>query len=246
MTENFHSSSRIIAVSIREARMSVGRILLTCGVPSGYVHGVGECVLLSQALGLGGFQLLMQAHVKLNMGLFKKIRVTDLDDRTLLADGGRVHAWLLAPTIMDLAVDIARKSGRAVLRLRQIAEAKELGVLGALASRYGAAVTVSRSEPIATADEEWLVTVTNTSLPRNAEQWDPLLLGAIKRGFAVEESMWRAVHALSNTALAKDSVVSRRHAGPIILKDDGTVLGRPPADDDFDVSMLSKVPEQSH
>jgi hypothetical protein len=41
-------------------------------------------------------------------------------------------------------------------------------------------------------------------------------------------------------------VVSRRHAGPVILQDDGTVLGRLPGDDDFDINMLRKVPAQPH
>ena len=62
-----------------------------------------------------------------------------------------------------------------------------------------------------------------------------------KHGYEVAESTWRGMHALSNRALAPDSVVSRRHAGPVVLADDGRLLGRVPGDDDFDMNMLKKV-----
>src|SRR6185295_3983903 len=107
----------------------------------------------------------------------------------------------------------------------------ELQIAAALAKRYGARGEVSGT----------LVTMHNASLPRTAAQWDPLLDAAMRNGYDVEEGLWRAVHALSNGALAPDSPASRRHAGPVVLADDGRLLGRVPQDDDFDMNMLKKV-----
>jgi len=217
---------RTLHVSVREARMSVERTLLTCGVPSGAAHGVRECILLSEALGLGGFRYLLEKHACLQWAAFQSVAAKDS-----ALDGGGIHAWLVLPTLMDLAVAQARRDGVAVLIVTNVVEPRELKVAEALAKRYGAEAAVL----------EGAIAVRNASRPVTAEQWDPLLRAAMKHGFDVAEETWRALHALSNGALAPDSVVSRRHAGPVILQDDGSIRGRLPQDDDFDMSMLKKV-----
>lgn len=214
-------------MSVREARMFVGRILLTCGVPSGAVHGVQECILMSQALGLGGFALLLKEYGALHWSRYRNLRLKDED----VLDGGGLHSWLALPSIMDLAVDRARRLGGSALRLENFGAARELAVAPALAKRYGAVAEVSGT----------LLTVRNASRPVTAEQWDPLLLAALRDGYESDEATWKAMHALGNRALAPDSVVSRRHAGPVVLADDGRLLGRIPQDDDFDMNMLKKV-----
>ena len=145
----------------------------------------------------------------------------------------------LAPTVADVGVDIARRLGRAELRIRGVDEWRESATARALMARYGATATF-RTEETGGVTRASIV-VTNASRPRTAEQWDPLLHQAFRHGFAVDETLWRSVYALSNSALAPDSVVSRRHAGPVILKDDGTLFGRVPQDDDFDPNMLRNV-----
>ena len=220
---------RTLHVSVREARMCVDRILLTCGLPSGYVHGVRECVLLSQSLGLGGFGHLLTGHAAVRMEGFERIRVTGED--SLMVEGAGLHAWVLLPTLVDLAVDAARRHGSASAQVANVARAEELAVAAALATRYGARIHV----------EGGRLGVKHHARPRSAVQWDPLLDAAMRNGYDVEEKLWRAVYALSNTALAPDSVVSRRHAGPVVLADDGSLLGRLPQDDDFDMNMLKKV-----
>jgi hypothetical protein len=227
---------RMLSVSVREGRMFVDRILLTCGLPSGYVHGVRECVLLSQALGLGGLQHLLDGHGALEMAKLGALRVEERGEG-LTVDGGGIHAWLLLPTLTDLAVDLARKSGRATVQIVNLAAIAELRIAEALAKRYGAAAYVT----LAQGGKGALLTMSNGSQPRSFEQRDPVMHAAMRDGFAVDEVLWRAIHALSNEALAPDSVVSRRHAGPVILQDDGTILGRKPQDDDFDLDMLKKV-----
>jgi hypothetical protein len=206
--------------------MSVERTLLTCGVPGGAVHGVRECVLLSEALGLGGFRYLLEEHACLRWAAFQRV---ELRDSAL--DGGGIHAWLVLPTLMDLAVAQARHDGTAAFVVTNVAAPRELKVAEALAKRYGAEAAVL----------EGAIAVRNASRPVTAQQWDPLLRAAVEHGFDVEEATWRALHALSNGALAPDSVASRRHAGPVVLQDDGSIRGRLPQDDDFDMSMLKKV-----
>jgi hypothetical protein len=132
---------------------------------------------------------------------------------------------------MDLAVDRARRTGMGRMELKNFAAPGELAVAAALAKRYGASAEISGT----------LLTVRNTSRPVSAEQWDPLLLAALRDGYESDETTWKAMHALGNRALAPDSVVSRRHAGPVVLADDGSLLGRVPQDDDFDMNMLKKV-----
>ena len=225
------TTKRTLHVSVREARMSVDRILLTCGLPSGSVHASRECVLLSQSLGLGGFRALLEGHAAISMDGFESIRATDAEDGSLVFDGAGLHAWVILPTLVDLAVDAARRRGNADASVVSVSHAEELGVATGLAKRYGSEIEISQNR----------LKARNSSCPRSAAQWDPLLFDAMMNGYDVEEKLWRAVHALSNAALAGDSVVSRRHAGPVILQDDGSIRGRLPQDDDFDMNMLKKV-----
>jgi hypothetical protein len=222
-------------MSVREARMYVGRILMTCGVPSGAVHAVTECILASQSAGYGGFAALLETYSDLRMHAFDRIRLIDVDPCTLEVEAGENHAWILAPTLIDLAVDVARRQGAASLSVRNVRAADELAIVPHLARRHGAIAKVTTDESSASLE------VTNGSPPRRPEQWDPLLMGALQVGYLVSESLWRDLHSLSNGALAPDSVVSRRHAGPVILLDDGTVVGRQPSDDDYDPNMLKSV-----
>jgi len=228
-------TARMIHVSVRESRMCVDRILLVARCLPGYVSAVRDCVLLSQALGLGGFEHLLRHYERLRMASLEAVAVTD-DAAGAMIDAGGMHAWLVAPAVADIGVDIARRCGRADLRVRGVEERRELATVCALMPRYGAAATY-RSEDAGGAT----LLVTNASPPRTAAQWDPLLHHAFRHGSAVDEALWRSVYALSNSALAPDSVVSRRHAGPVILKDDGTLFGRVPQDDDFDPNMLRNV-----
>ena len=226
---------RAFRMSVREARMFIGRILLTCGVPSGAAHGVQECILLSQALGLGGFSMLLKEHSSLDWSAYGGMRLDEQAGGTMRVDAGGLHAWLLLPSVMDLAVDRARRFGSAKVEILNAAVPSELRVARALAKRYGAVTSVSET------DSGTLLTVRNTSRPATPEQWDPLLLEALRDGYESDEATWKAMHALGNRALAPDSVVSRRHAGPVVLADDGSLLGRIPQDDDFDMNMLKKV-----
>ena len=244
MTAPVITEGRTIHVSVRESRLVVDRLLLTLGLSKGFIPAVREAVLLSQSMDLGGFSHLHDSHGILASPGPDAIRVQDEAEGSLIIEGQGIHAWLLLPTITDLAVDLARRFGRAKLAITGAQAMEELLVMSALARRHGAHAELSR--PAGKTDNASVVcmTVSNRSRPRTLEQWDPLLFAAMRDGFAVDESMWRTLYDLSNRALAPDSVVSRRHAGPVILLDDGTIVGRPPADDDFDPTML-QLPDPS-
>jgi hypothetical protein len=237
-TELSPSTQRSFKASVREARMAVSRVLLTCELPSGFVHAVTETILLSQAAGLSGFKGLTADYALLDMSGHSGVELHDIEPGSFRFNANGLHAWLVAPTLMDLLVDEARKSGSAKAEVLNVQRISELNVLMSLAARYGAVAVVS-----AVPGQEDAVTIqlTNTSFPRTSEQWDPLLDAAIRGGFPMEASDWWEVYELSNRALAPDSVLSRRHAGPVIMLDDGSIQGRLPEDDDFDPAMLKSV-----
>lgn len=228
----------ILHVAMRECRLVTERILLTLGLPQGCIAAIRESIVLSHAMKLGGFKRLHDTHATLAKIGYDAIRIVDTASGSLDIDGGDIHAWLIAQTTIDLAVDIARRHGSGTVRLLNVSAPEELAIIKGLATRYGAEATVETAQQNGRAVTT--VTARNAPRPRDLDHRDPYLAAAIRHHLTVEEPLWRALYQLSNTALAPDSVVSRRHAGPVILLDDGTIVGRLPADDDFDPKMLKK------
>lgn len=230
---------RAFQVALRECRLVTERILLTLGLPQGCIPAIRESIILSHAMGLGGFKHLHDARPTLAQVGYGAMQMKEAAHGALEIDGGRIHAWLIAQTVADLAVDIARRQGSGIVRLVNVSVPEELGVIEGLATRHGARATVETRQQ--NSDAVTVVTATNTSRPRDLDHWDPYLANGIRHHFPVDEQLWHALYHLSNAALAPDSVVSRRHAGPVILLDDGTIVGRLPSDDDFDPQMLKKA-----
>ena len=72
----------------------------------------------------------------------------------------------------------------------------------------------------------------------NEEKCLGATLDAIRRnGVRVEAALWWTLYHRSADALAPDSYLSRRHAGPIIVEADGKVIGRQD-EDETDFSLL--------
>ena len=67
---------------------------------------------------------------------------------------------------------------------------------------------------------------------------EPLLWDLLQNGVSIDADLWWRVYAVAQKALAPDSVVSRRHAGPVIVNDDGSIIGRKDSDDETDLSFL--------
>ena len=225
---------RAFQVALRECRLVTERILLTLGLPQGCIPAIRESIILSHAMGLGGFQHLHDIRQTLAQVGYGAMQMKEAANGGLDIDGGGIHAWLIAQTVADLAVDIARRQGSGTVRLFNISVPEELAVVEGLASRHGARAAVEIHRQAGGL-------ATMVSRPRDLDHWDPYLADGIRHHFPVDEQLWQALYHLSNAALAPDSVVSRRHAGPVILLDDGTIVGRLPADDDFDPQMLKKA-----
>ncbi|VTU46518.1 hypothetical protein SRS16P3_00230 (plasmid) [Variovorax sp. SRS16] len=235
MTTPDSTDHTTIHVSVREARMAVERILMTCGLPKGYVPAVRECILLSQSLGLAGFDGIRDAHDALTGARLERMAIVEEAGSALTLDAGQLHAWLVLPTMVDLAVDLARRRAGATVRVENALQPDELRIATALVSRYGAVASFGSD------GTHGVVEVRNAARPRSIQEWDPRLQAALRDGYSFEKSRWREIYALSNRALAPDSVTSRRHAGPVLVDAQGRIVGRAPVDDETDLRTLTCV-----
>lgn len=224
-----------LLISVREARLTQDRIFLAAGVPDGLVPSVREHALVSAALGLGGFAMTMAQHAAIGASCADAQPLcTVTGDDPLAIDGRGHHAWLIGATVLDLVLAAAQATGRGHATLHRVDCADELAALAALANRHGARAEVRVTGTDATLD------VTLQTPPRTLAEWDPVIERALRDGLACDAALWWQLHHLSNRALSPDTVESRRHAGPIIVAEDGSVIGRP-VDDDTDMSLLHKA-----
>lgn len=208
-----------IVISLREARLVVERILLLSPVPPGLAPDVRETVLISQMLGLGGFSALLEHYAELTPAAAPTLEGTELHCQG-------AHAWLVAPAIADLAVEAAFAGG-GTLHVTGVRAPAELPTVTGLASRHGAQLRLDG--------------VAITALPATVaptSRMDALTWRMVRNGFPVLGSLWWRLYHLSNEALSPDLLVSRRHAGHMVVREDGTVIGRRDIDDDTDMRLL--------
>jgi len=238
VTEWTDSRGPTLRVSVREVRLTLDRIFLAADVHDGLVPAVRDHALASAALGLGGWLMVRDRNAAIGAGDASRIGVRT-DERGTCIDADGLHAWLAGATILDLCVDAAQPSGRATVRVRNVADPAELAVLAALAHRHGARVAIRARDD--DGDDELVIDVTITDSPRTPAEWDPVLQRALHEGLEVDAGLWWDLHHLSNRALSPDTVESRRHAGPVIVTADGQVIGRP-VDDDTDFALLKQGP----
>jgi hypothetical protein len=217
-----------LALSVRETRMIVERILLACGLPDGLVPAVRDCVLYSQALGQGGLALLQQDLAVLQEAKPHAMGLEDDGGTRLVLDGAGQHAWIAAPAALDLALDRYRSRGDGEVVVVNVAAGEELRVLAGLAGRYGARATVSD----VSGRPGHAVRVTADGLAET----DAVFEAACQHGLRVPHRLWQDLYALSHQALTPDSIESRRHAGPVMVDAQGRIHGRD--DDDTDFTLL--------
>lgn len=253
MTVSPQSDGQTLRISVREARLTLDRIFLAANVHDGLVPAVRDHALASAALGLGGCRMVRDRNAAIGAGDPSRIRMTT-DERGPCIDAFGAHAWLVGATILDLCVDAAQLTGRATLRVRNVADPAELAVLAALAHRHGARVAVcggdrakdgangARSDAGRDASADVIIDVTIADSPHTSAEWDPVLYRALHAGLEVDAGLWWELHRLSNRALSPDTIASRRHAGPVIVTADGQVIGRP-VDDDTDFALLKQGPQ---
>ncbi|OCJ08079.1 hypothetical protein A6U87_12570 [Rhizobium sp. AC44/96] len=217
-----------LTVSLREMRMVFERLVQVARVEAGLVPSLRDCAVYSAALGLGGF-----SRLDANLELLSRAdphAVTIIDSAEgVVVDGGGQHAWIVALAALDIATERLRSNGEGVVTVRNQIESDELKVVEALAQRFGLKAIVS----VDGAGGSAAIKV----LPATDASEIAILDRIRESGLGVDAATWWALFHRSADALAPDSYLSRRHAGPIIVEADGKVIGRQD-EDETDFSLL--------
>ena len=217
--------SNSMTVSLREMRMVFERLLQVTRIESGLVPALRDCAVYSAALGLGGFSRLTATLETISKATPKALSLDVSGDPVI--DCGGQHAWLAADAALELAVENMKTGGSGVVTVRNAKDIGELKVIEALAQRFSLKATVAVDVDRAA------IAVTQAPDPDEIA-----LLDKIRRnGVAVDAATWWELYHRSAEALAPDSYLSRRHAGPIIVEADGKVIGRQD-EDETDFSLL--------
>lgn len=217
----------ILRIMPREMRLMSERIFSLTALPPGFAVTLNDMVMYSEKTGLGGFAALERLFDTLCKADPKRLRITAEAGPDLTLDAGGEHAWIAVQSVVDLAGELVARHGRARITVENVSEPAELALAGAFAGRSGLKAEVAGN------------TVTAVAGP----VCDPVLDAALTEGTPIPADLWWRIYARARTALAPDTVVSRRHAGVVIVTDDGTVIGRKDNDDDTDVSFLTRPGE---
>ena len=137
----------------------------------------------------------------------------------------------MLPAAIDLLGELVARFGKAEVVVANTVDPDEFKVAEAFAQRNGLTVAVTTASEVT-------LKANNRPLSGEVRQDDPLLWSLFENGVPIQSELWWRIYALAKKALAADSVVSRRHAGPMIVNQDGTVIGRKDNDDETDVSFL--------
>lgn len=224
------TDATILRVMPREMRLMSERILSLTELPKGFALMALDLVMYSEAMGLGGFALLETRIDALKPADPRRLTlVSDTGPRWRLDANGE-HAWFVIPSAIDLLDEAIGDGETAEIEIVGAADPEELAVATAFACRSG--LTVTCAGTVLTA--------------RRAESLaDPVMDKVLQDGCRIAADQWWRIYELAQTALAPDTVVSRRHAGPVIVTEDGTVIGRSDNDDDTDVSFIGSSPTKA-
>ncbi|MEQ1406664.1 hypothetical protein ABK249_17170 [Neorhizobium sp. Rsf11] len=213
----------------REMRLMSERIFSLSSLPKGFFLTVGDFPMYSQKLGLGGFALLEERFESFKSADPARISITSEDGNRLKLDAAGEHAWFVLPAAIDLLGELTARFGSAELTAVNVADAEELATAASFGGRTGLTITVSGN----------VLNAAPATVTGDVRKDDPLLWALLEDGVLVEADLWWRIYHLAKQALATDSVVSRRHAGPMIINEDGTIIGRKDNDDETDVSFLA-------
>ncbi|MBP1843990.1 hypothetical protein J2046_002248 [Rhizobium petrolearium] len=213
----------------REMRLMSERIFSLSSLPKGFFLTVGDFPMYSQKLGLGGFALFEERFESFKSADPARISITSEDGNRLKLDAAGEHAWFVLPAVIDLLGELTARFGSAELTAVNVADAEELATAASFGGRTGLTITVSGN----------VLNAAPATVTGDVRKDDPLLWALLEDGVLVEADLWWRIYHLAKQALATDSVVSRRHAGPMIINEDGTIIGRKDNDDETDVSFLA-------
>ncbi len=212
----------VLQIKPREMRMMSERIFSLGQMPKGFALTLTDLPMYSQMQGLGGFALMEQRQADFLHADPRALRVAAEAGPDVTFDAAGQHAWVALPSVLDLLGEGCARFGRACVTVIDVKDRKELELAAGLGLRLGLKIGV---------DDLAL-----TAIP--CAPADPVLDRALHAGTPIDADLWWRIYALARTALAPDTPASRRHAGVIIVTEDGTVIGRKDNDDDSDVSLL--------
>lgn len=255
-----------LTIQMREARLIIDRILLANGAAKGMLSAIRNAIIASEYIGDEGFRRLNETAAAIDWSAMA-IDVGGSTEASLHVDCKNVHAWIAAPSLLDLAVAECRMKQEAVISVVNVASVEQLSCLAALAHQYGVHLFIDINGGPAS---HWALTAqgNQTGYILNPASDDAGLKAPIKDtatiiainspksshdgagditktrilhdGFVVEAELWWQLYAQSKYALSIDTVLSRRHAGTVIVQEDGTVIGGDFDDDESDLRYLSE------
>jgi hypothetical protein len=213
----------------REMRLMSERILSLTSLPKGFSLAVVDLPMYSQKLGLGGLALFEERFESFRFANPSRISIASEEGNRITLDARGEHAWFVIPTAIDLLGELSARFGSCELTILGATDPAELAIAGSFGGRSGLSISVAdnvlKAKPAAVTGE--------------VSQDDPLLWALLENGADVSADLWWRIYHRAKKALATDSIVSRRHAGPMIVNEDGTVIGRKDNDDETDMTFLS-------
>lgn len=224
------NAAKTLRIMPREMRMMAERILSLTNLPKGIFLTMPDHVMFSQGLGLGGFAMLEEAFDELRTADPRALAIESEEGAGLVLDCDSQHGWIAAAPVVDLMGELVAAHGSAIVTCVEANHPEELAIVVPLARRAG--LDVALNGP---------ATFSATRLDRTGRIADdePLLWSLLNDGTPIPAELWWRIYEMAKKALAPDTVVSRRHAGPMIVNDDGTVIGRKDNDDETDISFLA-------
>lgn len=224
------SEQTTLRIMPREMRMMAERIFSLTDLPKGVFVTLPDHVMFSQGLGLGGFAMLEGRFDELKSADPKAISISAENGNALTLSGGGQHAWIVASAVVDLLGELVAEHGAALLTCADVTAPAELAIVVPLGRRAGLDVTV---------DDTGKLGARRLELTGSLSADEPLLWSLLNDGYPIRPDLWWRIYDMAKKALAADTVVSRRHAGPMIVNDDGTIVGRKDNDDETDISFLA-------
>jgi hypothetical protein len=210
--------------------MVVERLCQAVGVKDGILRSVTDCGVFSAALGVSGFAEVERHLETLRNAEPSKMSATERNG-IIQFDAGGQHSWVIAEFALDLLVAAYRVSGAREILIGNVIEPDEMQVLHALAQKHGLDAYVERQ-----ADGRVVARLVDRA-PDELTVLDKI----VREGVAVSRELWFRLFHRSHDALAPDTVLSRTHTGSIIVKPDGTIIGKEdPEFIDMDLSLLTK------
>ncbi len=224
------STQTTLRIMPREMRMMAERILSLTNLPKGVFMTLSDHVMFSQGLGLGGYAMLEESFDELETADPKAISISEENASAMTLSGGGQHAWIVASAIVDFLGELVAAHGRATLTCTDVSHPAELAIVVPLGRRAGLDVVV---------DDAGKLSARRLELTGSLSADEPLLWSLLNNGYPIRSDLWWRIYDMAKKALAADTVVSRRHAGPMIVNDDGTIIGRKDNDDETDISFLA-------